>query len=175
MHVGLVESLDALVAPLRHGLTRPTGTLGGGAARYQLYVAKAGRVAVAALESHFETRLYEQLDARSHADLASRFLERTAIEWERGPASMICPLSRSETYEGDSVRLERQLVRGSVHIRGRPGSVYRVALRERAPMPASETSCAVGARRALPTPPQPTGRHSTCRPADPLRRTRRLA
>jgi crotonobetainyl-CoA:carnitine CoA-transferase CaiB-like acyl-CoA transferase len=82
MHVGLVESLDALVAPLRHGLTLPNGTLGGGAPRYHLYLAKTGRVAVAALESHFETRLYEQLKARSHADLASRFLERTAMEWE---------------------------------------------------------------------------------------------
>jgi crotonobetainyl-CoA:carnitine CoA-transferase CaiB-like acyl-CoA transferase len=82
MDVGLVESLDALIAPLRHGLTLPTGTLGGGAARYQLYFAKVGRVAVAALEPHFEARLYEQLNAPSNADLASRFLERTAMEWE---------------------------------------------------------------------------------------------
>jgi crotonobetainyl-CoA:carnitine CoA-transferase CaiB-like acyl-CoA transferase len=82
MDVGLVESLDPLLASLRHGLTAPSGTLGGGAARYQLYVAKAGRVAVAALESHFEARLYEQLGAQRDSDLAWRFLERTDVEWE---------------------------------------------------------------------------------------------
>jgi alpha-methylacyl-CoA racemase len=82
MDVGLVESLDALIAPLRHGLTLPNGTLGGGAARYRVYVAKAGRVAVAALESHFEARLHEQLGAPPDSDLALRFLERTDVEWE---------------------------------------------------------------------------------------------
>jgi crotonobetainyl-CoA:carnitine CoA-transferase CaiB-like acyl-CoA transferase len=82
MDVGLVESLDPLLASLRHGLTAPSGTLGGGAARYQLYVAKAGRVAVAALESHFEARLYEQLGAQRDSDLAWLFLERTDVEWE---------------------------------------------------------------------------------------------
>jgi len=82
MDVGLVESLDPLLASLRHGLTTPNGTLGGGAARYQLYVAKEGRVAVAALESHFEARLYEQLGAPANSDLALHFLEQTDVEWE---------------------------------------------------------------------------------------------
>src|SRR5438094_3875109 len=59
--IGLVESLDPLLAPLRHGLTVPNGPLGGGAPRYRLYAAKAGRVAVAALAMHLATRLYEQL------------------------------------------------------------------------------------------------------------------
>ena len=80
--VGLVESLDPLLAPLRHGLTTPGGALGGGAARYGVYATKAGRVAVAALEPHFEARLYEALDLPMHAEPSSRFLERTATEWE---------------------------------------------------------------------------------------------
>ena len=82
MDVGLVESLDALLAPLRHGLTMPNGPLGGGAPRYRLYVARTGRVAVAALESHFEARLYVELDLPAQSDPSSRFLERTAVEWE---------------------------------------------------------------------------------------------
>jgi crotonobetainyl-CoA:carnitine CoA-transferase CaiB-like acyl-CoA transferase len=82
MNVGLVESLDPLLASLRHGLTASRGTLGGGAPRYRVYATKAGRIAVAALESHFETRLYEQLDLPSGSDPSLRFLERTAVEWE---------------------------------------------------------------------------------------------
>ena len=80
--VGLVESLEPLLASLRHGLTTARGVLGGGAPRYHLYAAKAGRVAVAALEPHFEARLYEAFDLASGTDLSSRFLERTALEWE---------------------------------------------------------------------------------------------
>lgn len=82
MDVGLVESLEPMVASLRHGLTTPGGTLGGGASRYRLYRARTGCVAVAALEPHFERRLYEQLDLPMHSDPSSRFLQRTAAEWD---------------------------------------------------------------------------------------------
>jgi len=81
MDVGLVESLEALIAPLRHGLTLPAGILGGGAPRYGVYHAKEGRVAVAALEPHFEARLYALLELPPNSDLSSRLLERTAAEW----------------------------------------------------------------------------------------------
>ncbi len=83
MDVGLVESLDPLMAPLRHGLTAPGGTLGGGAPRYGVYGAKSGRIAVAALEPHFERELYRHLDLPMRSDPSSRFLERTAAEWEQ--------------------------------------------------------------------------------------------
>ena len=82
MNVGLIESLDPLIASLRHGLTTPNGTLGGGARRYGVYRAKIGRIAVAALEPHFEARLYERLDIPAKSDPSSKFLERTAAEWE---------------------------------------------------------------------------------------------
>jgi crotonobetainyl-CoA:carnitine CoA-transferase CaiB-like acyl-CoA transferase len=80
--VGLVESLDPLLAPLRHGLTAPHGVLGGGAPRYRVYPAKTGMVAVAALESHFEARMYQQLTLPAGSDPSARFLERAAPEWE---------------------------------------------------------------------------------------------
>ena len=80
--VGLVQSLDPLLAPLHHGLTTTSGVLGGGAPRYQVYRTRQGRIAVAALEPHFEARLYEQLELPAQSDPSSRFLERSATEWE---------------------------------------------------------------------------------------------
>jgi len=83
MDVGLVESLDPMMAPLRHGLTSPGGTLGGGAPRYGVYGTKSGRIAVAALEPHFERELYRHLELPVSSDPSRCFLERTAAEWER--------------------------------------------------------------------------------------------
>ena len=83
MDVGLVESVDPLMAPLRHGLTSPGGTLGGGVPRYGLYKAKSGRIAVAALEPHFERELYRHLELPVSSDPSACFLERTAADWER--------------------------------------------------------------------------------------------
>jgi crotonobetainyl-CoA:carnitine CoA-transferase CaiB-like acyl-CoA transferase len=80
--VGLVESLEPMLAPLRHGLTSASGPLGGGAPRYGVYVTKAGRIAVAALEPHFERELYRHLALPVGSDPSSCFLERTASEWE---------------------------------------------------------------------------------------------
>lgn len=83
MDIGLVESLDPMMAPLRHGLTLPDGSLGGGAPRYGLYKAKSGRIAVVALEPHFERELYRHLELPVSSDPSACFLERTAAEWER--------------------------------------------------------------------------------------------
>jgi len=47
-----------------------------------VYPTRAGRIAVAALESHFEARLYERLELPVNSDPSSHFLERTAVEWE---------------------------------------------------------------------------------------------
>jgi len=81
--VGLVESARALGEPLRHGLTAPGGILGGGNPVYAVYPARTGRVAVAALEHHFQVRLLEQLGVEgTHEALGAVFLERDAQEWE---------------------------------------------------------------------------------------------
>ena len=90
--VGLVESLEPMLAPLRHGLTTPTGTLGGGAPRYGVYATKAGRVAVAALEPHFEQALYRHLALPIGSDPSSCFLERTASEWEAWASERDLPI-----------------------------------------------------------------------------------
>ena len=82
MDIGLVESLEPLIAPIRHGLTTPSGILGGAAARYRIYRTKEGRVAVAALESHFETRLHDAIGTAVGTSLDECFLARTADEWE---------------------------------------------------------------------------------------------
>jgi alpha-methylacyl-CoA racemase len=91
--VGLVESLDPLRAPLRHGLTAPGGVLGGGAPRYAIYKTKDGRIALAALEPHFERRFYELLTLPVGADPSAYFLERTTEEWERWARDNDVPLA----------------------------------------------------------------------------------
>ncbi|USQ75914.1 CoA transferase [Ornithinimicrobium cryptoxanthini] len=81
--VGLVESARDLGEPLRHGLTAPGGILGGGHPAYAIYLARSGRVAVAALEPHFWARLLDLLGiGGTHAELAAAFLERDAQDWE---------------------------------------------------------------------------------------------
>jgi alpha-methylacyl-CoA racemase len=82
MDVGLVDSLEPLVAPLRLGLTAPNGPLGGAAPQYRIYAARTGRVAVAALEPHFMTRLYRELDLAPGSDLSEPLRQRTATEWD---------------------------------------------------------------------------------------------
>jgi crotonobetainyl-CoA:carnitine CoA-transferase CaiB-like acyl-CoA transferase len=91
--VGLVESLAPMVAPLRHGLTRPDGVLGGGAPRYRVYPAREGYVALAALEPHFERRFYELFALPVGDDPSSKFLERTAAEWESWAREHDVPLA----------------------------------------------------------------------------------
>jgi crotonobetainyl-CoA:carnitine CoA-transferase CaiB-like acyl-CoA transferase len=79
--IGLVESLDPLRASLRHGLTAPGGTLGGGAPRYRIYRTRDGHVALAALEPHFERRFYELTGLPAGTDPSALFRDRTTTEW----------------------------------------------------------------------------------------------
>lgn len=81
--VGLVESAYDLGEPLRHGLTAPGGVLGGGHPGYNVYPARSGRVAVAALEPHFWVRLLDLLAVDgTHEALAAVFVQRDAQDWE---------------------------------------------------------------------------------------------
>ena len=89
---GLVDCLDPMIASLRHGLTSAHGVLGGGAPRYGVYTTKSGRIAVAALEPHFEKNLYEHLELPRGSDPSARFLERTAEEWERWADERALPI-----------------------------------------------------------------------------------
>lgn len=81
--VGLIESARDLGEPLRHGLTAPGGILGGGNPAYNVYQARSGRVALAALEPHFWARTRELLGVEgAHDELAEVFRQRDAQEWE---------------------------------------------------------------------------------------------
>ncbi len=91
--VGLVDSLDAIVAPLRHGLTRPGGRLGGGLPAYGLYDARDGQIAIAALEPQFRARLYGALGRPLDGALTGAFLSRTAGEWEAWGREHDVPIS----------------------------------------------------------------------------------
>jgi crotonobetainyl-CoA:carnitine CoA-transferase CaiB-like acyl-CoA transferase len=58
--VALADAAAMLAQPLHEGLTRPGALLGGGDAGYNLYAARSGWVAVAALEPHFARRLAQR-------------------------------------------------------------------------------------------------------------------
>jgi crotonobetainyl-CoA:carnitine CoA-transferase CaiB-like acyl-CoA transferase len=53
----LADAAAFLAQPLQQGLTRPGGLLGGANPAYNLYAAREGWIAVAALEPHFEKKL----------------------------------------------------------------------------------------------------------------------
>lgn len=93
--VSLEEAAEVFAAPLRHGLTRPGGLLGGGEAIYGLYRAREGWVAVAALEPHFRRRLAEGLGlARlDRPALEAALLVRSAEEWEAWATALDLPLA----------------------------------------------------------------------------------
>ncbi len=82
--VSLNECAKALAQPLRVGLTRPGGLLGGGYPLYGFYRANDGWIAIAALEPHFATKLLLELNLRKadRAELEDIFLQRSAGAWE---------------------------------------------------------------------------------------------
>lgn len=82
--VSLAEAAEWFVEPLRRGLTGPGEILGGGFSGYQIYRARVGWVALAALEPHFWRKLNTELGltAADRQQLQEVFLTRTAQEWE---------------------------------------------------------------------------------------------
>jgi crotonobetainyl-CoA:carnitine CoA-transferase CaiB-like acyl-CoA transferase len=91
--VGLRDSLHALTAPRRHGLTAEGGILGGANPAYNVYRALDGFIAVAALEPHFRARLYEHLLLPDGAPLTDAFRHRKAKEWEQWALDRDIPLA----------------------------------------------------------------------------------
>jgi len=81
----LEDAARALARPLHEGLTAPGAILGGGLAGYNLYAAREGWVAVAALEPHFARRLADALGLGSleAGALRERFAADTAESWQR--------------------------------------------------------------------------------------------
>lgn len=91
--LALADVAHDLAAPLREGLTAPSGLLGGGLAGYNLYAAAEGWVALAALEPRFIQHLAKALGIEATQErLASKFAERTAREWEEWARANDVPL-----------------------------------------------------------------------------------
>jgi alpha-methylacyl-CoA racemase len=91
----LADAALELALPLAEGLTTPGGMLGGGYAGYNLYQAKRGWIAVAAIEPHFAARLASALGlaALSTDALAARFREQDADHWEAWAKEHDLPLA----------------------------------------------------------------------------------
>jgi alpha-methylacyl-CoA racemase len=90
----LEDAARALAQPLHEGLTRPDALLGGGYAGYNLYGARDGWIAVAALEPHFADRLAHALGIGklSVEALRERFIADTADHWQRWAAERDLPI-----------------------------------------------------------------------------------
>jgi len=82
--VSLAAAAAEFASPLRQGLTSSGGLLSGAAPGYNLYRARDGWIAVAALESHFWRRLSQAVgqDSPNKEELAAFFATRDAGEWE---------------------------------------------------------------------------------------------
>jgi crotonobetainyl-CoA:carnitine CoA-transferase CaiB-like acyl-CoA transferase len=100
--VGLFDTLRDLAAPLYRGVTGDGRHLGGANPAYQIYRARDGAIAVAALEPHFRARLYEGLGLPDGADPSALFARKTASEWEQWAAERDIPLARCSA-PGDTV------------------------------------------------------------------------
>jgi crotonobetainyl-CoA:carnitine CoA-transferase CaiB-like acyl-CoA transferase len=84
IEVSLSESARFFAEPASRGITAEDGLLGGALPAYNLYPAREGWVAVAALEPHFAARLQREMGLSSleRNRLAFAFQERTAVEWQ---------------------------------------------------------------------------------------------
>ncbi|HJV66644.1 MAG TPA: CaiB/BaiF CoA-transferase family protein [Geomonas sp.] len=80
--VALSESAARMAEPLRYGATATGALLGGGIPEYNIYQAREGWVAVAALEPHFKKRLEGELALAGVADYRQAFLAKSSGEWE---------------------------------------------------------------------------------------------
>jgi alpha-methylacyl-CoA racemase len=96
--VGLFDALRDLAGPLYNGLTGPGRYLGGANPAYGIYAAREGAIAVAALEPHFRSGLYEGLGLQDGADPRAVFATKTAAEWEAWAAERDLPLVALKGY-----------------------------------------------------------------------------
>ena len=94
MQSPLEDAARALAQPLHEGLTRAGALLGGGHAGYNLYGARDGWIAVAALEPHFAKALADALgmNGLSIEALRERFAQETAGHWQRWAAERDLPI-----------------------------------------------------------------------------------
>ena len=104
--VALAAVAEELAAPLRHGLTAPSGPLGGSAPQYNCYRTSDGWLAVAALEPHFRARLAQELgiEPLDRNALQAIFATRTAADGKRGRLRATSPSPPCDRMRGDDDR-----------------------------------------------------------------------
>ncbi|HKO58252.1 MAG TPA: CoA transferase, partial [Thermoanaerobaculia bacterium] len=88
------EAAAAFADPLRYGLTRPGGPLGGGLAQYNIYQTADGWIALAALEPRLFHAVKDALGVQEPTveRLREVFRARSAEEWERWAAERGLPI-----------------------------------------------------------------------------------
>ncbi len=80
--VALSGAAATMAEPLRYGSTSHGALLGGGIPEYNLYQARDGWVALAALEPHFKSRLEKVLGVSTQEEYRAAFADRSAREWQ---------------------------------------------------------------------------------------------
>ncbi|OFW04633.1 MAG: carnitine dehydratase [Acidobacteria bacterium RIFCSPLOWO2_02_FULL_67_36] len=92
--IALADSARAFANPATRGLTSPDGMLGGALPVYNVYPAREGWVAIAALEVRFRNAIERELnvDAADGEALARVFAQRTAREWQAWAEARDLPL-----------------------------------------------------------------------------------
>lgn len=92
--VALSDAAAAMALPLRHQLTTEGGVLGGGFPAYNIYRAREGHVALAALEPQFLKTTLRELGVDNTKEAFEEVLaQRTAAEWEAWADTHDVPLT----------------------------------------------------------------------------------
>lgn len=91
----LADAADWLALPRAYGLTTPGALIGGLHPGYNVYAAKSGWIAVAALEPHFATALARelQLGKLTVESVAAKFAQQDAQHWEAWARARDLPIA----------------------------------------------------------------------------------
>ena len=91
--VALSDAAAAMAEPLTYGCTATGAILGGGIPEYNLYRAREGWVAVAALEPHFRKRIEKALGVVSTVEeYQTAFAAKSAAEWQEWGQQLDIPI-----------------------------------------------------------------------------------
>jgi len=90
--IPLSEAAAAMAEPLRYGCTATGALLGGALPEYNIFKAKEGWIAVAALEPHFKIRLESGLGVASMEEYQTVFSSRNATDWQQWGQEMDIPI-----------------------------------------------------------------------------------
>jgi crotonobetainyl-CoA:carnitine CoA-transferase CaiB-like acyl-CoA transferase len=91
--VPLSEAAAWMAQPLAYGCTTVGANLGGGIPEYNIYPARTGWIAVAALEPHFKERLESALGITSPEEYRQAFMVKDATEWKEWARERDIPIA----------------------------------------------------------------------------------